>query len=76
MLTLREFGHVGSGADLRNWDKVYQYEIEGLPKGEEAWIAEFDHRWKILRSRNGVTGNWDGDYPTPEDALKALSEMG
>jgi hypothetical protein len=74
MLTLREVAHIGSGTDLRNWDKVYQYEVVGLPRGEEAWIAEFNHRWKILRSTNGITGNWSGDYETSEVALKALSE--
>lgn len=74
MLTLREVGRIGNGTDFRNWEKVYQYEVEGLPKGEQAWIAEFDRRWQILRSTNGVTGNWKGDYPTAEDALKALIE--
>jgi hypothetical protein len=73
-LTLRAIAHAGSGSDLRKWDKVFQYAVEGLPKGEEAWIAEMNHRWQILRATNGAQGNWTGEYMSPEEALSALQQ--
>jgi hypothetical protein len=36
-----------------------QYRVSGLPQGEEAFIAEYPHKgWKILRSSQGVQGDW------------------
>jgi len=74
MLTLRPFAHSGSGLDLTKWDKVVQYEVQGLPDGEKAWIAEMNHRWQILRATNDVHDNWTGEYGSPEEALKALAQ--
>jgi hypothetical protein len=72
---LHEVGYVGSGTDLRQRDKVYQYEVQGLPEGEEAFIAEMGHRWQLLRTSNGVQNNWTGEYESPEEALAALQQM-
>ena len=53
-----------------------QYCISGLPPGENAFIAEFsDHGWRILRWNDQWHGNWTGNYPTADDALKALREQ-
>jgi len=52
----------------------YRYEVQGLPDGEEADIAEFDKRWKILKVQNGVQGKWTGDYSTADEALAALQK--
>jgi hypothetical protein len=74
-LTLRPIAHAGSGLDLRKWDKEVQYEVQGLPEGEKAWIGEMNHRWQILRATNGVHDNWIGEYRSPEEALNALADM-
>jgi len=71
-LTLREVGHAGSGLDMSKWDKVFQYEVLGLPPTEQAWIAEMDHVWQILRVKDGVQGHWTGSYKSAEEALAAL----
>src|SRR5260370_22552776 len=55
---------------------TYQYEVEGLPKGQEAFIANFGRgnqpHWKIMRTINGVQGTWTGKHETPTHALAAL----
>jgi hypothetical protein len=56
-------------------DRVLQYEVEGLPPGESAFIAEFPQRgWQILRWNDEWHGNWSGRYPTADAALEALRE--
>jgi len=75
MLTLRPAARVGSGPDLRNWDKIFQYEVEGLPPGQEAWIAEIDFRWQILRVKDGLQEGWTGSYKSAEEALAALESV-
>ncbi len=74
-LTLHVIAKTGSGPDLRNWQRVVQYEVKGLPKGEEAWIGETHGNWRLLRSSNAVMGNWTGEYNSAEEALKALEGM-
>jgi hypothetical protein len=39
----------GDGPDLNGWGKI-QYVVRGLPPGRQAWIAEMDYRWQILRA--------------------------
>ena len=73
-LTLRAVMGYGEGLDLRDWKKIIKYEVCGLPPGEEAWIADMDHRWQILRAKNGVSGEWAGDYKSAEDALAVLQK--
>jgi hypothetical protein len=62
--------------NFQHGDHTYQYEVDGLPLGERASIAEdgVSHRWQILRTKDGVQGNWTGDYETAVDALAALQE--
>jgi hypothetical protein len=75
-LTLNTIGRAGTGSDLTKWDQVYQYEVRGLPSGEQAWIANFGSRykesWRILRARNGVQSDWTGEYQSAEAALAEL----
>jgi hypothetical protein len=51
---------------MSKWDHAYEYEVRGLPEGEEAWIAEFNHRWQFLRRSKGAQGNWTGEYGSPQ----------
>lgn len=66
--------HSGEGPNLRNWTEVIAYEVEPLPPGERASIAKHHHTWQILRTRNGVQGDWTGGYKTAEDALASLQK--
>jgi len=55
--------------------QVFQYQVAGLPPGENAFIAEFPHfGWRILRWNEEWHGNWSGSYPTADAALGALRE--
>ena len=71
-LTLHSLARA-SGSDAHEWDKAIKYRVGGLPPGEEAWIAEMNHTWRILRVKNG-RGKWTGKHKTVEDALAALAE--
>ena len=55
---------------------VTQYRVDGLPSGEQAWIANFgsshQESWRILRARNGVQSDWTGDSESAEAALAVL----
>jgi hypothetical protein len=49
------------------------YEVAGLPPRQEARVALQDHgRWQILRVRDGVQGDWDGDFYSAAEALASL----
>jgi hypothetical protein len=74
-LKLHPMARSGSGADMREWKHIFQYEVKGLPEGEEAWIAEFNHRWRILRRTNELQEGWTGDYKSADDALAALKDQ-
>jgi hypothetical protein len=77
-VTLRAIGHVGEGPDVRHWPEVYQYEVQGLPSGERAWIANFGapnrKNWRILRATNEVQSDWTGDYESVEEALTVIQQ--
>jgi hypothetical protein len=45
-----------------------------MPAGEEAWIAKFNHSWRILRWNETSHGNWTGRYASAEAALAALHD--
>lgn len=74
-LELREFGRVSTGVVAGSGD-VYQYTVKGLPPGQEASIANMGGRnkpsWRILRTQNGVQGEWTGAHETATHALAAL----
>jgi len=73
LLSLREIAHFGTSASLNDPNRVpIQYEVQGLPYGEQAWIAQFDRHWEVLRATKGIQGNWQGQYQTPDEALIAI----
>jgi hypothetical protein len=52
--------------------QVLQHQVQGLPEGQKALIGESNRKWKILRTKDGVTGDWYGEYATADEALIAL----
>jgi hypothetical protein len=71
-LMLEKCAAIRSGPTSSESDSVIQYKVLGLPTGEQAWIAEFDNHWQILRANKEGQGDWTGDYKTAEDALASL----
>jgi hypothetical protein len=55
--------------------RVFQYQVAGMPPGENAFLAEFPlYGWRILRWNDEWHGNWTGNYPSADAALEALRE--
>jgi hypothetical protein len=52
------------------------YRVTGLPPREEARISNFggpNHAdWRYLRTSNGKSADWTGNYESAQDALAAL----
>jgi hypothetical protein len=75
--TVRAIGHLREGFEDGN-GQAYQYVVENLPPGQEAWIANFgspyrDH-WRILRVQDGIQSDWKGEYGSADEALVALKK--
>jgi hypothetical protein len=75
-LKLREVGRSRTGS-MYGTGPVIQYEIDGMPTGEKAFIANMEAsqqpaRWQVLRVKGGLSRGWKGDYKTAADALEAL----
>jgi hypothetical protein len=70
-LTLCAYMHAWEG-NLNGNRRTIAFEVMGMPIGEEAWVAEFHHRWKILRATAGNYGKWQGMYSSPEAAIAAI----
>ena len=70
-LMLHPYVH-GTNAPAPRGYQAIVFEVRGLPRGEEAWIAQLDLRWKVLRARAGIHTDWEGDYATEQHALTAL----
>lgn len=75
VLTLRAIASIGSGADLQTNRRVFQYEVLGLPSRQQAWIADYDGGWRILRVVDGRQGKWGGPHISKEDALDTLAQQ-
>jgi hypothetical protein len=78
-LSLKPIADVGDGPDVRNWKEAIQYEVQGLPPAERAWIANFGapnrQNWRILRATEGVQSDWTGDYGSAEEALVSFQKQ-
>lgn len=52
------------------------FDVEGLPPGQEACIANFGgpsfDKWKILLVNDGVYGKWTGNHASVGQALAAI----
>jgi len=77
-LSLHPIAHAGEGRDLSKWVEVIQFEVGGLPPGEQAWIANFGSRnhesWRVLRAQIGVQSDWTGDSSRADEALAVLQK--
>lgn len=73
-LTMRAYMHFHDGPKLTDGCRAIAYEVDGLPIGEDAWIAQINHSWSILRKTGGVLGNWSGQYSTAMEALNVVTE--
>jgi hypothetical protein len=73
-LTLRAIAHIGEGPDLRTNRRAFQYEVLGLPSGQQAWIADFDGGWRVLRVIDAKQGHWSDPNLSKEEALNTLAE--
>ena len=73
MLTLRVTATVGEGRAMSN-DTPFQYEVDGLPSGQEAqiWKPGDSENWTMRPTVNGNMGDWEGAYQTAQDALDDL----
>ncbi len=74
-LTLRAIAHIGEGADLRTNRRAFHFEVLGLPIGQQAWIADFDGGWRVLRVVGGQQGRWSDPYLSKEEALNTLAQL-
>ena len=54
--------------------RAFQFEVLGLPHRQQAWIADFDGGWRVLRVINGEQGHWTQPYESKEEALNNLAE--
>jgi hypothetical protein len=54
--------------------EICGYNVGGLPEGDQAIVAYFNHAWRILRWNEEWHGNWTGSYPTLDAALDGLKE--
>ncbi len=75
MLTVLPFSRLRIGPVVGT-GPITQYEVSGMPLGEEASIANFgsvhQESWRIFRVSHGVDSGWSGEYKTDDDALAML----
>jgi hypothetical protein len=75
-LTKHEVGWIRNGPEYGT-GRVYQYRVGGLPHNDEAFLANFGNQyqdsWKILRVKDGVSGERCGAHHSADDALASVS---
>ena len=73
-LSLNEFSKTRNGESMDGPGEVIQYRVDGLPEERDAGIALYPEpsKWSILRTIDGIQGEWKGSYATAEKALAAL----
>jgi hypothetical protein len=78
-LSLRPTGYAYDGPGSVG-KTVYRYGVEPFMPGEEIDIADFggpNHSdWQILRVKDGVIGDWVGNFATVEEALAMIQDDG
>jgi hypothetical protein len=72
MLTLHPYMYFFDGPNLNNNRRAFAFEVIGLPEREQARIAQFRHKWKVLRTTDGVSGEWSGQFRSLDEALASL----
>jgi hypothetical protein len=76
-LWLREVSRTRNGL-VAGSGTIFQFSVQGLPAGQEAHIANLGSHskeaWRIMRIRDGVQGEWAGEYKKAADALAAIQQ--
>jgi hypothetical protein len=76
-LTLEVVARSGEGRVYGN-GQVIQYRVVGLPRGDQAMIANFGaperNEWKVLRVEDDAQGEWTGEYKSAEAALAEIQK--
>jgi hypothetical protein len=63
--------------DLHESDAAAAYEVAGLPPDLAVEIAEMHGCWQLLVVRDGMRGEWQGDFESADAALAAIErELG
>ena len=63
----------GEGGE-RTTDSPFAYDVAGLPDSLSIEIAEMNGRWRLLVVRDGIHGDWQGDFDSAEQALAAIEQ--
>lgn len=72
-LSMRAIAHAGEGPSLSVNRRVIQYEVLGMPPGQQALIAHFPNLgWQIMRIRDGQQTPYEGHYADADEARQAL----
>lgn len=74
-LTIHASAWLSRGCRTWGMGQAVRYEVEGLPTGEQVSIADFGGdplRWRILKIKNAVAGEWTGNHESAEEALKTV----
>ncbi len=74
-LTLRPVAWSRKGDVPAQTGPVDIYAVDGLPEGQQAQVATFNHRvWRIrVTQEDGVFSGWSGSYGTADEALQHLA---
>jgi hypothetical protein len=48
------------GPDLNNNSRAFAFRVVGMQDHEQAFIAEMNYQWKVLRVTDGVSCGWSG----------------
>jgi hypothetical protein len=72
MLTAHPYMHSFEGPNLNNNREPIAFRVDGLPVGQEAWIAWMKGNWRILHATRRGQGDWVGEYGSPNEALATL----
>jgi len=58
--------------------RVIKYDVAGHTPDEKYLIADFGGpswaEWRVLRVKNGISGDWTGKFGSPDAALAFVSE--
>jgi len=70
-LTLRRLD-CGLSPAIREDHTFPRYAVEGLPSNQRITFFRFENVWRMLRSIDDVSDEWEGEYSTAVEALEAL----
>jgi hypothetical protein len=64
-----------------SWDRgrVIEYKVDGSSPDEETFIANFgahgQDKWRVLRVKGGITGEWAGSFASAGEAMATLRSL-